>query len=174
MLHEQMTVNFNKWAKWAGKVARGVSMSISVLLGAGNISFQSDIAHTGTRKDLSIDKIKEQNLMVVKKAVEGIRETLPQKIDRYTTMVAVSGRGNRLIYTFEVNGGPKSDSVLREEGKKRMAPVVRSGICRSARRFLESDINISYIYLSKTTKAEILHVDMNRKKCDHLRNQIPE
>ena len=106
--------------------------------------------------------------------MEGIRETLPQKIDRYTTMVAVSDRGSRLIYTFEVNGGPKSDSALREEGKKRMAPVVRSGICRGARRFLESDINISYIYLSKTTKAEILRVDMNRKKCDHLRNQIPE
>jgi len=115
--------------------------------------------------DLKIDKIKAQNLNVVKKAVEGIGKTLPQKVDAYTSMIGVDSNGTELIYTFEVDAGPKSDSTLREDGKKRMAPTVRKGICTNAKRFLESDITITYRYLNKATKNEILKVTMDKKKC---------
>ena len=115
--------------------------------------------------DLSVDKMREQNLHVVKKAVEGIRETLPQKVDDYTRMVQIDSNGTRLIYTFEVNAGPKSDETLKREGKERMAPVVRQGICQSARRFLQAGIDISYRYLSKASGNEILRVDVSEKDC---------
>lgn len=117
--------------------------------------------------DLKIDKMRAQNLNVVKKAVEGIRETLPQKVDAYTQMVAVDSKGTELIYTFEVNAGPKSDEALKVDGQKRMAPVIRQGICTDAKRFLQSDITITYRYLNKTTQNEILKVTMDKKACGY-------
>jgi hypothetical protein len=115
--------------------------------------------------DLSVEKMKAQNLNVVQKAVEGIGENLPQKVDKYTTLTGIEGNGTKLIYTFEVDGGMRSDEALREDGKKRMAPIVKEGICNSARRFLQSDIDICYRYVSKATKNEILRVDVNKKEC---------
>jgi len=118
--------------------------------------------------DMRVDKMREQNLNVVKKAVEGIKKSLPQKIDAYTTIVNIENNGTKLIYTLMVDGGPKSDKTLREEGARRMAPVVRNGICQSARRFLQSGIDIGYRYLSKRTKKEILRVDVSEKDCEDV------
>ena len=118
--------------------------------------------------DLAVDKIRSQNVELVAKAVEGLRKTLPQKIDAATTLVAVDGMGTELTYTFEVDGGPKSDEALRQEGQERMRPAVEAGICRSAKRFLDSGIEIVYRYLSKMSKREILHVKMNQEKCRNL------
>ena len=118
-----------------------------------------------TAGDISVEKIREQNLNVVKKAVEGIGETLPQKVDRYTTLTGIDSNGTQLIYIFEVDGGIRSDEALREDGKKRMAPVVKEGICKSSKRFLQSDIDIRYRYLSKATKHEILRVDVSKEDC---------
>jgi hypothetical protein len=115
--------------------------------------------------DLDVSKMREQNLNVIKKAVEGIGETLPQRVDAYTTMVGIDSNGTRLIYTFEVDGGPKSDETLRKEGKVRMAPIIKRGICQSAARFLQAGIDISYRYLSKASKQEILRVDVSEKEC---------
>jgi len=118
-----------------------------------------------TGEALPIEKIKEQNLNVVKKAVEGIGENLPEKVDKYTTLVGIDSNGTQLIYIFEVDGGMRSDEALREDGKKRMAPVVKDGICNSSKRFLQSDIDIQYRYLSKVTKNEILRVDVSLEDC---------
>jgi hypothetical protein len=115
--------------------------------------------------DLSIDKMKEQNLNVVKKAVEGIGENLPEKVDKYTVLTGIDSNGTQLIYTFEVDGGMRSDEALREDGEKRMAPIVKEGICKSARRFLQSDIDICYRYVNKATKNVILRVVVNKKDC---------
>ena len=118
------------------------------------------------QKKLSIEKLKAQNLNVVQKAVEGIRPTLPQKVDDYTRIVAIDSNGTRLIYTYEVDGGSKSDEALRKEGRSRMAPVVKEGICQNSRRFLEADIDIRYRYISKRTKNEILRVDVSKNDCN--------
>ena len=117
--------------------------------------------------DLDIDKMRAQNLNVVKKAVEGIRETLPQKVDAYTKMVGVDSKNTELIYTFEVDAGPKSDETLKKDGQRRMTSVIKRGICSDAKRFLQSDITITYRYLNKTTQNEILKVTMNKEACDY-------
>jgi hypothetical protein len=119
--------------------------------------------------DLNVQKMREQNLNVVRKAVEGMRETLPQKVDAYTTLVGVDSNGTTLIYTFEVDAGPKSDETLRKEGRERMAPVIKRGICRSAKRFLQAGITLSYRYLNKTGKHEILRVNVSQKDCPNLK-----
>ena len=121
---------------------------------------------------LSIDKLREQNLNVVHKAVEGIRETLPQRVDDFTQIVAIDSNGTKLIYTFEVQSGPQSDKAMRQKGQK-MAPRIKEGICHSSKRFLQADITIKYRYISSATKEEILSVDMNKKMCEQVWNHHP-
>ncbi len=117
-----------------------------------------------TGGDLTIDKLRQQNLTVVKKAVEGIRLTLPQKVDQFTQFVAIDSNGTRLIYTFAVDAGPKTDEALRAKGKK-MAPRVLKGMCGSADRFIQADIALTYRYVNKATQTEILRVDADKKLC---------
>ncbi len=135
----------------------------ATLLGGAQVTkpFNPQIQMGG---DLSADKMREQNLNVVKKAVEGMRETLPQKVDDYTQLVAIDGNGTRLIYTFEVNTGAKSDETMRKEGAK-MAPRILEGICRSAERFMDADISLTYRYISSATRTEVLRVDADKSKC---------
>ena len=114
--------------------------------------------------DLTIDKLRQQNLTVVKKAVEGIRQTLPQKVDNYTQFVAIDSNGTRLIYTFAVDAGPKTDEALQAKGKK-MAPRVLKGMCSSADRFIQADIALTYRYVNKATQTEILRVDADKHLC---------
>jgi len=117
-----------------------------------------------TGGDLSIDKMREQNLIVVKKAAEGIRQSLPQKVDDFTKLIAIDSNGTRLTYTFEVNTGAKSDETMRKEGMK-MAPRILKGICHSAERFMEADILLTYRYVSSATRNEVLRVDADKSKC---------
>jgi hypothetical protein len=117
-----------------------------------------------TGGDLSVDKMREQNLIVVQKAVEGMRQDLPQKVDNFTKLIAVDSNATQLIYTFEVATGAKSDATLRQEGAK-MAPRIQNGICHSAKRFMEADISLSYRYVSSATHAEVLRVDVDKSKC---------
>ena len=140
-------------------------LSIAVSMTGGAKEMKPFVPKMQLGGDLTVDRMREQNLNVVKKAVEGIGETLPQKVDAYTTLVGIDSNGTRLIYTFEVDGGPKSDETLRKEGETRMAPIVRQGICQSARRFLQAGIDIRYRYLSKASKEEILRVDVSEKDC---------
>jgi hypothetical protein len=77
--------------------------------------------------------------------VEKISEDLPQEVDRYTKMIKVRDENLTLIYTFEINTGAKSDDTVRKEDRTRMQRAVTTGVCRSSKRFLDADINISYI-----------------------------
>jgi len=117
--------------------------------------------------ELSIDKLKEQNLNIVQKAVEGIRENLPQKVDAFTQIVAIDSNGTKLIYTFEVQSGPQSDEAMREKGIQ-MAPRIKKGICLSSKRFLQADISIRYRYVSSAGKSEILVVDVDKNSCEDI------
>ena len=117
--------------------------------------------------ELSIDKLREQNLNIVRKAVEGIGENLPQKVDEYTQIVAIDSNGTKLIYTFEVQSGPQSDEAMRQKGA-RMAPRIKEGICHSSKRFLQADISIRYRYISSATQKEILVVDVNKSRCEDI------
>jgi len=122
-------------------------------------------------KELSVDRMRAQNLNIVQKAVEGIREHLPQKVDSYTTLVDVEGEGTTLIYVFRVANGAKSDATLKEEGV-RMASRIEQGICLSSKRFLQADIALRYRYLSSATGEEILRVDTNRSRCEKIEGNL--
>ena len=110
-------------------------------------------------------ELKAQNREVIKLVVKEISKNLPQKVDNYTTFVNISSKDLTLIYTFEIFTGAQSDETVRKEGKKKMEKVVKNGICKSSKRFLESDINISYVYISAVTKKILFRFDMTKSDC---------
>ncbi len=111
------------------------------------------------------DKIKLQNINVVKAAAKGLSEKLPQKVDNYTSLVKVTSKGEKLLYTFEINDPKMSDKEIAKKGEKKMKKPVTNGICNSSKRFLQSGIDISYIYKSAKTKKTLFKFDITQKDC---------
>lgn len=123
-------------------------------------------------KDLQIrteefpDKeMKSQKKEIVKLVSQEISRTLPQKIDKYTTLTSVVGINTTLVYTFEINTGSKSDDTVKNEDRSRMKKAVTEGICQSSRKFLQAGISTSYIYISAISKAHLFQFDVKQKDC---------
>lgn len=116
-------------------------------------------------KELPMEQMQKQNKEIVKLASEEISKTLPQKVDSYTTLMTVEGKDTSLIYTFEINTGAKSDDAVRKEDRGRMKKAVTTGICQSSKRFLDAQINISYLYISAKSKAELFRFDVTQAEC---------
>jgi len=116
-------------------------------------------------KDLPNEEMKKQNREIVKLSSEEISKTLPQTVDKYTTLTTVEGKDTTLIYTFEINTGAKSDEAVKKEDRTRMQKAVTTGICQSAKRFIDAQINISYIYISANSKAELFRFNVTQADC---------
>ena len=116
-------------------------------------------------QELSIKQLTEQNRKIVKLAAEEMNKTLPQTVDKYTTLVQISAKETTLKYLFEINTGAKSDETVRAEDHARMEKAITEGVCRSSKRFLDAQIKISYLYRSAVSKAELFHFDITQKKC---------
>jgi len=125
--------------------------------------FSSEIqTRTGT---FPAKEMKSQNREIVRMVVEEISSTLPQIIDKYTVLTAIKAQDTKMIYYFEINTGSKSDESVRNEDRSRMENAVTKGICQSAERFINAQIDISYIYLSAKSKAELFKFDISQKDC---------
>lgn len=125
--------------------------------------FSADIkTRTG---EFPAKEMQSQNREIVKMVVEEISSTLPQKIDKYTEFTAMTSKDTTMIYHFEINTGSKSDEVVQKEDRTRMKKAVTKGICQSAKRFIDANISISYIYSSAKTKVELFRFDISRKDC---------
>jgi len=117
------------------------------------------------QQDLPVEEMQKQKREIVKLSSEEIAKTLPQVVDKYTTLTKVVGKDTTMTYTFEINTGSKSDDAVRKEDRTRMKSAVTTGICQSARRFIEAQISISYIYISATSKAELFQFDVSQSDC---------
>ena len=116
-------------------------------------------------------EMKAQKQEIAKLVASEITETLPQIVDKYTTLASVVAKGTTLIYTFEINTGSKSDEAVQKEDRSRMKKAVTIGICQSSRKFLESGINTSYSYVSAKSKVELFRFDISQKNCTGLVNK---
>ena len=110
-------------------------------------------------------EMKKQNREIVKLVATEISKTLPQTIDKYTQLVKVEGKDTTILYTYEINTGAKSDESVQKEDRTRMKEAVTYGICRSSKRFLDAQINISYLYLSSKSKVELFRFDVIQADC---------
>ncbi len=120
--------------------------------------------------EFPLKEMQVQNQKILKLVVNELSKDLPQTIDPYTTFVNIEADGSTLIYTFEINTGSKSDESVKKEDKTRMEEAVTRGVCRSSKRFLDAQINISYIYISKKTQAKLFEFNITQQKCLDLKN----
>ena len=141
------------------KLLLSISLLVSTIF-ASEMSMQN--------RELSSQQMKSQNKTIVQMASIEISKSLPHKIDKYTQLLVVKGVGTTLEYIYEINIAPKSDESVKKEDHSRMKRAVTKGICKSSKRFLDADISISYIYKSKTTKAELFRFNVNQKTCFKL------
>jgi len=121
---------------------------------------------TAPTKDLPVSELIKQNRQIVKLASEEISKTLPQKVDKYTNLLKVEGKGTTLLYIFDINTGAKSDEAVINEDHSRMEKAVTKGICKSSKRFLDAEISISYRYISASTQKTLFQFDVSKSDCD--------
>ena len=134
-----------------------------ILISTSQLAFTQD---TKMRtQEFPKDEMKSQNKNIVQLVSKEISETLPQKIDKYTTLVSVKGVETTLVYNFEINTGAKSDETVKSEDRSRMKKAVTTGICQSSSKFLEAGINTSYVYISAKSKANLFQFDIQQKDC---------
>ena len=126
---------------------------------------QSILAEGIKQQDLPIKEMQKQKREIVKLSSEEISKTLPQIVDKYTTLTKVEGKDTTITYTFEINTGAKSDETVKKEDRTRMQKAVTTGICQSSKRFINAQINISYIYISAKSKEELFRFDVTQADC---------
>ena len=110
-------------------------------------------------------EMKAQNITIAEMSAEALSKDLPHKIDKYTTLQTITNKEANLIYTFFINNSSKSDEAIKKEDKLRMEKAITIGVCQSAKRLLEAKINITYIYSSARTKAELFRFNISQKDC---------
>jgi len=142
---------------------KNLLLFLSLLMLITNILNANDV-DTRT-EEFPKEQMKSQNKVIVKMFTEELSKNLPQKIDNYTNFVKIHNDGTTIIYTFEINTGSKSDKTVRDEDKSRMHKAVNSGICKSSMKFLEAGINISYLYISASSKANLFRFDVTQEDC---------
>ncbi len=120
--------------------------------------------------EFPLKEMQTQNQKILKLVVDELSKDLPQTIDPYTRFVNIEANGSTLIYTFEINTGSKSDESVKKEDRARMEEAVTRGVCRSSKRFLDAQIDISYIYISKKTQAKLFEFNITQQKCLNLNN----
>jgi len=146
------------------KMKKIILLSASVLF-VGQMLYAEEKV---TVKEYPLTAMQKQNRNIVKMASEELNKGLPQKIDKYTTLMKIEGKGETLLYTFEINTGAKSDDAVKKEDHARMKRAVTNGICKSSKRFLDAHINIVYVYLSAASKQELFRFDVKRKECEYF------
>ena len=126
---------------------------------------QLTLAEGIKQQDISPAQMQKQNKQIVQLAATEINKTLPQTVDKYTTLTKVEGKDTTMLYTYEINTGAKSDETVQKEDRSRMKEAVTYGICKSSKRFLDAQINISYLYISTKSKVELFRFDVSQSDC---------
>ena len=114
-------------------------------------------------------EFKKQNAEIASLVAKEISKTLPQTVDKYTTLTYIKNNGTTLLYTFEINSGAKSDDAIRKEDHSRMQKAITEGVCQSSSKFLSVGINTSYLYISSKTKKLLFRFDITQDKCTPLK-----
>ena len=126
---------------------------------------ETDAPPLNIRADSNVQELKVQNRKIVALVVEELSKDLPKTVDRYTQFVGIKNNDLTLIYIFEINTGSKSDETVQKEDHSKMKSAVTQGVCRSSQRFLDAQINISYLYQSAKTKAKLFQYDITQADC---------
>lgn len=141
----------------------GILFATSSLYASNTTSSEAQQPNKIRQQEVDLNKF--QNEEVLKLAVKELSKNVPQKIDSYTTLIDVTSKDLSLIYVYEIHTGAKSDEAVRSEDQVRMRKAVTKGTCESSKRFLESGISLSYLYLSSKSKEKLFQIDVSQKDC---------
>jgi len=119
-------------------------------------------------RDMSTKDMISQNKEIAKLAAQELNKSLPQKIDKFTTLLKVKPDNTTIVYIFELNIAPKTDESVRKEDHNRMQEAVTRGTCLSSKKFLDAEISIRYIYTSASSKKELFRFNINQESCFKL------
>ena len=136
---------------------------ITLFISLTQLSFAQDLKIK--TDEFPAKEMKTQNKEIAKLVSAEISETLPQIVDKYTTLVKVTSINTTLLYTFEINTGSKSDEAVKNEDRSRMKKAITEGVCQSSSKFLQAGINTSYIYISAISKAHLFQFDIKQENC---------
>ncbi len=144
-----------------------ITLSILTFIAASQLLFAEALpASKDPAVQQKADKqIKMQNSEVVKSVVEELSKKVPQKVDKFTTFTKIANEGLTLIYTYEINAPAKSDDEIRAKDRTRMEEAVEYGVCTRSKRFLESNIALTYLYVSAKSKEELFRFEFTAKTC---------
>jgi len=81
------------------------------------------------------------------------------------SILRIEGMDTTLVYMFEINTAEKSDETVRNEDRTCMKKAVTAGICRSSKRFLDAEIDISYLYNSVASKEKLFEFNVSKEDC---------
>ena len=140
-----------------------ITLTLTLLLSLTSLSFSQDLKLK--TEEFPEKEMKSQNKEIVQLVSKEISQKLPHVVDKYTTLVSVTGVNTTLLYKFEINTGSKSDEAVKKEDRSRMKSAVTQGVCQSSNKFLAAGINTSYIYISQKTKAHLFQFDIAQKDC---------
>jgi hypothetical protein len=117
------------------------------------------------QQDVSPKQLQKQNKQIVQLAAQELSKTLPQKINKYTTITDIKADGTTLIYLYEVNTGSKSDQAIIKEDRTRWEKLFVENVCKRSKRFLDAQVHLSYRYISAKTKVKLFQFDVTQAKC---------
>ena len=120
-------------------------------------------------QELSTKEMKKQNEFIVKLASKEMNKSTPQVIDKLTTLVQVRANKTTLEYIYEINIAPKTDKHVQKQNHSKMKDTIVRGTCNKSKRFLQADIDITYIYRSSLSKVELFRFNVNQKSCSLLK-----
>jgi len=116
-------------------------------------------------QDVSPDQLRKQNKEIAQLAAKQLSKNLPQVVNKYTTVVSIKASGASLIYTYEIKTGAKSDEAIRKEDRTAWEKVFIENVCKRSKRFIEAQINLSYVYTSGISKEKLFQFDVTPEKC---------
>lgn len=116
-------------------------------------------------QELSAEQLRGQNKEIAKLAATEMGKSAPLQVDKFTTLTSVSSKDTTIIYNYELNIADKSDSDIVKNDSKRMKDSIIKGSCLNAKRFLDADISLKYIYSSAKSKKELFIVLVDKASC---------
>ena len=126
-------------------------------------------------QDVSPKQLEKQNKKIAKLVAIELSKNLPQIINKYTSMVGVKAIETTIFYTYKIKTDAKSDDAIRKEDRTKWKQIFTRNVCQRSKRFLDAQINLSYVYISAISKEKLFQFDITQKKCFKLEtNKIYE
>ncbi|MEA1914489.1 MAG: hypothetical protein U9N30_04140 [Campylobacterota bacterium] len=136
------------------------------ILGLANSILATDLPVKN--QDVSPEQLAKQNKQIIQMVAQELMKTIPQKINKYTSIVDVKAVESNLIYSYEINTGAKSDEAVMAEDRTNWEAAFIENECKRSQRFLDAQVKISHVYNSEKTKVKLFQFDVTQAKCYKL------